>query len=192
VFTQTEEQMQSGGAAAGAATIRQITKINGSLVWSPEEPSEQDLPHLPSFGDVASTFYVPTDGEITVEFEYDGRGVMSACHFTGSRTFSIRQLPPHALGYMVLEVAEDGRYKLVLGMMAGMLPVPIRNRGCRAMLILPLDVGDVWRDASIEIGYRNGVVSDDKIEGAMSPPLVAGPSTTTGTWSFVRVGVRND
>src|SRR5262245_25069190 len=51
-FTQTEQLIQSGGAASDVATIRQVTRITGSLVWSPEEASEQNLPHLPSFGAV--------------------------------------------------------------------------------------------------------------------------------------------
>jgi hypothetical protein len=189
-FTQTETQPQGGNTGAGSFKIEQTTTIKGRLVWTREEDQLQDgdLPHLPSYGDVASVFYVPTDGEISVELLYEAKGFNAVCRFEGSQVFPISALPPLALGYLVLEVAADGRYKLSLGMLAGTLPTPVDNKGCRMRPIpVPLGVDAVWRDAAIVIGRHEGVLADGHIGGELSPPIVLGPSTTTGRWSFSKV-----
>jgi hypothetical protein len=187
-FTQTERQPQRGNTGAGSFEILQTTTVKGRLVWTPEaeQLAEGDLPHLPSF-DVPSVHYVPTDGEISVDFEYDAKGANAVCRFDGSRVFPISAFSPRALGYLDLEVAADGRYKLSLGMLAGLLPVPVENRGCRMQVVMPLGVDSVWRDTAIVIGIHEGVIIDDRIEGELAPPIVVGPSTTTATWSFSKI-----
>lgn len=182
-FTQTD----SVGLASGLGKGTNVEKVTGTLVWTPEE---EKLPSLPTFGEVRSSFFRPSAGEFMIEFDYDFQGVGgSACKQYGRKTFSLAGLPKDVLRYLWLEIAENGRYKLSLG-----LPD-------RVWQVWKMDVesvctfpgGRVVRDKlpvnqiAVQLGVQHGTLNTNQdVVGELAAPIRRGPRTITGNWSFAR------
>ncbi len=196
-FTQTETSSVSAtdvaannsmiAAARGYAAMTGLQKITGRLVWSPEADSSRPR----TFEDVESKFYVPTEGQITVAIESEGKSLAGSCVIEGSKSFAIRSLPPAAMKYLVLEVAEDGRYRMMLGMVSYFLqfdatqkctvqaapgfPIAMPGGGSEAVTI---------NDAAIVIGRQEGRLVEDRIVGKTLRPIVEGVHSYVGEWQF--------
>lgn len=161
-------------------------RITGRLVWSPEQGASRAR----TFGDVASTFLVPSGGEINVELESTGRSEAGKCAVEGSKTFQITELPPMALNYLTLELAADGRYRLMLGMVSKYLEFQAkRNCSVRAAPGFPValpgaDGPQIVNSAGIVIGKQEGRVTDEGVVGQTPAPIVFGVHRYTGTWAF--------
>jgi hypothetical protein len=193
-FTQTQQSAAtvagalSGPAAATSAAPSGIAgasadhEITGKLVWTPTDQSTRPK----TFGEVDSQFYVPTDGELNVHFKMEARSPDGTCTREVSKTFAIRELPPAAFQRLYLEVAADGRYKMVLGMTNYFLPLEAAQRctfkaaGARATV--PVN------EAGVVIGPQEGVLAGDAIEGATAQPIVYGVHSYSGRWEFKKVG----
>jgi hypothetical protein len=179
------EQARALGADRYGVGFSADDEITGSLRWTPEENSARPS----SFGDLGSVFYVPTDGEITVKVGGDGRSIAGNCTHEGSKTFPLRQLPPAALQYLVLELAGDGRYKIWLGMLSYYLQFQVETK-CRVRtgqrLEQPFDIND----AGIVLGQQEGVVTNETIAGETPAPIVIGYDRYTGRWEFRKVEPR--
>jgi hypothetical protein len=175
------------GAALGAGAARygigatMVSEISGTLVWTPEEGAQR----AKTFGDVDSTFYVPTDGEITVDVKSVGQSNAGACTINGNKTFSIRSLPPPGRQFLVLEVAADGRYKMMLGMISYFLQFQatqtcrVRRRETNEPVIV--------NDAGVVIGPQQGSLTADGIAGETPQPIVFGVHSYVGRWAFRRI-----
>lgn len=175
-FTQTDSSEQG----LGVGTVGHDYTITGRLVW---EREEDELPSLPSFGDDTHSWFLrPSAGEITVEVKAEGRGIGGQCEYSGMKTFRVADLPDEARSYLSLELAEDGRYKLSIGMMSQYLQTPVESV-CRVMG-RTLRGTEVWNDPAIFIGRQQGTVSEDGVVGRLDPPIRQGPSTINGSWSF--------
>ena len=159
-----------------------VETLTGRLVWSPKNTGTP----APSFGDVASTFYVPTEGDITIELSSVNANSAggASCETQGRRTFGLAELPPSALQYLLLEIAADGRYRLVLGIpdfpqttweAEGVCRFP--GAGSRRQTVpaaLP----------AVEIGIQQGTLDGERAVVGEMPAQTRGPRTTTGNWSF--------
>jgi hypothetical protein len=187
-FSQTSESSFSAGVygISGGSTY----KITGRLVWSPDPNSTR----AHSFGDVGSTFYVPTDGEIVVAGAHsEGKSVTGKCVIEGSKSFPIRSLPPVALEYLVLEVATDGRYRLMLGMISRYLQFNgIQQCTAQAAPGYPIALPGGGRqpvtinDAGIQLGRHEGTLVDDSVAGKIETPISDAGRLVTGEWQFKR------
>jgi hypothetical protein len=134
---------------------------------------------------------VPRDGEISVQTVSTGKSVAGSCKVEGSKAFAIKDLPPDALQYLTLEIAADGRYRLMLGMISKYLqfqatqdcsiraapgfPMPVPGGGKQAALV---------NDAGIVIGRQEGQMTDDGVVGRTPAPIVMGVHSFTGSWEF--------
>jgi len=178
-FTQTEANSMSPGVYGINVTGRQ--KVTGRLVWTPEQNSAR----AGTFGDVPSQFYVPSDGEITVSIDNDNKSRAGSCVQQGSKTFAFKDLAPGARQYLVLEVASDGRYRMMLGMVSmflqfeAMQKCSIRVPGANAKI--PVN------SVGIVIGQQEGQVTDTGVAGRTEQPIVFGPLSYTGVWQFKKM-----
>jgi len=177
-FSQVEATSMSGVYGINV-TGRQ--KVTGKLVWSPEQNSARAR----TFGEVPSQFYVATEGEITASIDNDNRSRAGSCAQEGSKTFAIKDLPPAARQYLVLEVAADGRYRMMLGMVSAFLQFEASQRCSSPMGRVPggntkINVNSV----GIVIGQQDGRVTDDGVAGQTAQPIVYGPLSYTGEWRF--------
>jgi hypothetical protein len=189
-FTQTRTMNMSGGNLPGelralgadryGVGVAANYEITGRLLWTPEEGSTRPS----SFGDAGSTFYVPTDGEITVTVRGDGRSLAGVCRHDGSRTFRLAELPPDALQYMVLEIGGDGRYKLWLSMVSYYLQFQVQGecdfRGRATRTEQTLDVND----AGIVLAQQEGSLTNETVAGQTAAPIVFGYERYEGRWEF--------
>lgn len=186
-FTQTDKSVIAGAGYGIAATKNY--RIDGRLVWTPDPDSAR----AHSFGEVESRFYAPTDGEITVKIDQEGKSIAGSCVYEGSRTFPIRSLPSAALKMLTLEVAADDRYRLMLGMISKYLQFQVALN-CRVQaapgfpIAMPGGGGgtEIINDAGIVLGKQEGTVVDDTIAGRTAAPIVYGPHSFTGEWRFTR------
>ena len=157
-------------------------EITGRLRWTVEEGSTRPS----SFGDAGSTFYVPTDGEITVSIHGDGRSAAGVCTHDGEHTFRLADLPREALQYMVLEIGGDDRYKLWLSMVSYYLQFKVQGkcdfRGA-ARTEQTLDVND----AGIVLAQQEGVVTNGTAAGQTAAPIAIGYDRYEGRWEFRKV-----
>ena len=178
-FSQTEANSMSPGVYGISVTGRQ--KVTGRLVWTPE----QNSPRGGTFGDVSSQFYVPTDGEITVSIDNEGKSRAGSCVQEGSKTFAIKDLAPGARQYLVLELAADGRYRMMLGMVSAFLQFEATQR-CSGRVPggnRKVNVNSV----GIVIGQQDGRVTDEGVAGQTAQPIVFGPLSYTGGWQFKKI-----
>jgi hypothetical protein len=156
----------------------QNSEITGRLIWTPDGTGRR----FRTFGDVASIVYVPTDGEITVKLRGEGHSIAGACVFNGEKTFAIRDLTPADLQYLQLEVAQDGRYRLMLGMIVYSFEVQVE-------VTCPVPSAGLVRttetyDATIGLRLQQGVLTNGMVAGETTEPVVAGPFRYTGRWEF--------
>ena len=190
-FTQTEHMEITGAdladAALGASAQRYGVgassdyEIAGRLVWQLEERSTR----AGSFGDVASAFYVPTDGEIRVNVNGVGRSLAGRCTHEGEKTFKVSELPAEALRLMLLEIAADGRYNLWLGMVSFFLQFQVEEV-CETRVGRGLRQTFDVNDGGIVLGQQQGLMTDDKVSGATQAPIVFGALHYTGSWEFTK------
>jgi hypothetical protein len=187
-FTQTRTMSSTpadAGALASAAARYGVGAsatytITGDLLWTRDPQTRAS-----TFGDVPSTFFVPTDGQIEVEAEGEGRSVAGVCRLKGGKTFPIRDLPPGALQYLLLEVAEDGRYRIWLGMVSSFLQFEMSSQcSGRARRVAQTLAAN---DAAIVIGQQEGVSTGEVLAGETPAPIVNGSVSYTGTWNFKKV-----
>ncbi len=179
-FTQTD----TGDLASGLGGGTDIQKVSARLVWTPDEGKALS----PSFGDVRSSFFRPTAGEITVDLQYNFRGLgNSACKQQARKSFPIAGLPENLLRFLWIEVAEDGRYKLSLGLPDRVWQV--WSMDIEAVCTFP--TGHVSRDrarvndVAVQLGVHQGTLKDDQtIVGELPAPIRRGPRVITGSWSF--------
>ena len=180
-FTQTDSADVASGFGAGT----DVQKVTAKLVWTPEEAK---APSAPSFGGVRSSFFRPTSGEITVDLKYDFRDVAgSTCKQQARKSFPIAGLPENLLRFLWLEIAEDGRYKLSLGLPDRVWQV--WSMEVEAVCTFP--GGAVRRDrarvnqVAVQLGVHQGTLKDDQsIVGELPAPIRRGPRVITGNWSF--------
>ncbi len=180
-FSQTDTADLAGGLGGGT----DVQKVTARLVWTPEEAK---APSAPSFGDVRSSFFRPTSGEITVDLQYDFRGFAdSACKQQARKSFPIAGLPENLLRFLWIEIAEDGRYKLSLGLPDRVWQV--WSMEVEAVCTFP--GGNVSRDrarvndVAVQLGVHQGTLKDDQsIVGELPAPIRRGPRVITGNWSF--------
>jgi hypothetical protein len=195
-FTQTRTMnvagasLRSDSRALGAdrygVGVAANYEITGRLLWTPEEDSTRPS----SFGEAGSTFYVPTDGEITVAVRGDGRSLAGACGHEGSRTFPLAELPRDALQYMVLEIGGDGRYKLWLSMVSYYLRFQVQTecdfRSRAGRIEQTLDISD----AGIVLAQQEGFLTDEAVAGQTAAPIIYGLDRYEGRWEFRKVQPR--
>jgi len=180
-FTQTDTADLASGLGGGT----DVQKVTAKLVWAPEET---EAPAAPSFGDVRSTFFRPTSGDITVDLQYDFRGFGgSACRQQARKSFPIASLPENLLRFLWIEIAEDGRYKLSLGLPDRVWQV----WSMEAEAVCTFPGGNVSRDSvrvnevAVQLGVHQGTLKDDQsIAGELPAPIRRGQRVITGNWSF--------
>jgi hypothetical protein len=175
-FTQVDKTDGSMGVLSGTTT----QTMTGRLVWT-SEPAGR---HAPSYGDLPSAFYRPTQGEITVELSNTNTNAINgSCETQGRETFALASLPPSVLQYLLLEIAQDGRYKLILAIpdypqttweADSVCHVGRRTVRQKNPAMLP----------AIMIGIQEGRLNADQAVVGEMPPMQRGPLTTTGQWSF--------
>jgi hypothetical protein len=172
---------QTFNVAAGAQNT-----TTGNLVWTPEQDSQRSVP---TFGDVSSTFYRASSGEITVDIHGTSPAIggPGGCTYTSRKTFQLAELPAAARQYLVLEIAADGRYRLMLGMRDGFLLLD-RETVCRVPGGRDFRQTDQDNSAAIQIGIQHGVLNAEQaVVGRLAQPIRRGLGTTDGQWSFTRV-----
>lgn len=193
-FTQTGQLALSGADLSGpfAASAQAYgigfsgrSELNGRVVWTPETESTR----AGSFGEVASLFYVATDGEIRVEVSGEGRSVAGRCKYEGTKTFPITGLPPDALRLVLLEVAADGRYKLWLGMISAYLQFEGQQE-CETRVGPRMTERVQVNNVPIALGLQEGMVTRDTIAGATPGPIAVGVDSYTGRWEFKKTADR--
>jgi hypothetical protein len=156
-------------------------KVTGRLVWTPEQNSRR----AGTFNEVPSQFYAATEGEITASIDNEGRSRAGSCAQEGSKTFAIKDLPPGAHQYLVLEVAADGRYRMMLGMISAFLQFEATQK-CSGRVPggnAKVNVNDV----GIVIGQQDGRIIDEGFAGQTAQPIVLGPHSYTGGWQFKKM-----
>ena len=184
-FEGTFTQIRQGAAAGDTRngfSANADHEITGKLVWTPDERPA----HPKTFGDVDSRFYLPTDGELTVNVKIEARSQAGTCMRETSKTFAVRQLPPAAFQNLYLEVAADGRYKMRLGMINYFLPVEAVQRCTFKAHSDARDAVPV-NDVGVVIGPQEGMMTDNAIAGTTEQPVVYGVHSYSGQWDFKRV-----
>jgi hypothetical protein len=177
--TFSQDEVTSGSSGLYTVGLRQ--KVTGRLVWMPEENSQR----AGTFADAPSQFYVATDGEITASIDNENRSFGGTCTAKGSKTFALKDLPPGARQYLVLEVTADGRYRMMLGMVSYFLQFDATQR-CTGRVRVPDQKTNV-NSVGIRIGQQDGRVSDEGIVGQIQPSIVNGPLSYTGEWQFKQI-----
>jgi hypothetical protein len=168
---------RAGDAARYAIGVSSTYTITGNLTWTRDPATRAS-----TFGDEQSVFFVPTDGQIEIEVESEGHTLAGVCTQKGSKTFAIRDLPPGALQYLLLEVANDGRYRIWLGMVGSFLQFEVGSRCAIGGRSLKETLA--VNDASIVLGQQGGVATGEALVGELAAPIVDGPFRYTGSWNF--------
>ena len=168
-----------------SGVLSNVTKVTGNLLWKPEEDEGQRS--SPTFGDVPSVFFKPTEGEITVEMQFNNMalGGPGSCSGNGRKTFSVDQMTPGALRYMLLEIAADGRYKLTLVIPDN--PDSFPRWEFDSVCEFPntsTHQSQEVRYVSVIAGRQQGVMGDDGIKGRLPSPIRRGPREINAEWSF--------
>jgi hypothetical protein len=165
--------------------VNDAVKVTGNLVWTSEDRAP---PSSPTFGDVASAFFRPSEGEITVAVQFDNRGIggPGACKGDARRTFPIASLTRDALRYMLLEIAEDGRYKLTL--VIPDTPDPFPTWEFEAVCVSPMARATLRQKVhhvSMVLGLQQGKLDAEQgVVGRLGAPIRRGPREVHGSWSF--------
>lgn len=166
-------------------TTRDSLKVTGTLTWTPEDGAS---PSSPTFGDVKSSFYKPTAGQFVVEktFRSEAIGGPGNCSGSDRRTFTLEQLAPGALRFMTLEIAEDGRYRLILAIPDR--PDPFPRWEFESICTFPSTTTrqrEQVRDVAVALGKQEGRLnSDQDVIGQLAAPIRRGPRVINGSWSF--------
>lgn len=177
--TFSQESTTEGGVSVLTGDISD--KLSGRLVWRPDPPAGRTS----SFGDTPSAFYKATEGEITVEYKGVGRNAVgpATCTTEGRHTFAIASLPPAVLEYLTLEIATDGRYRMVLVITDIVQSSYEADTTCRFPMKVVHQKTLAMLPALI-IGEQQGTLDPDRaIKGEMTPQS-HGPRRVTGEWEF--------
>lgn len=179
-------QIDSFNMGTGLGIATNVEKVTGALVWTPEE---EELPSLPTFGDVRSSFFRPSAGEFLIEIDYriDAPAESGMCKHHGRKSFPLASLPKDMLRYFLLEIAEDGRYKLSLGLTEQVWQVWKMS----VDTVCTFPTGHVTRDTvpvkgvAVQLGWQHGTLNPEHgVVGKLAAPIRRGPRTITGDWSF--------
>ncbi|HUQ50751.1 MAG TPA: hypothetical protein VM692_00930 [Gammaproteobacteria bacterium] len=174
-------QVDKTDGTVGILSAADVQTLTANLVWTSDDAGQQ----APSFGDTPSTFYRPTQGDFTIEVSnVTNNSAGGKCQTQGRHTFALSELPPSKLQYFLLEIAADGRYKLMLGMpdypqLTFDVDAVCEFRGGRTArqrvpAMLP----------AVVIGIQQGTLNDEgAVIGEMTPQR-RGPLTTTGNWTL--------
>jgi hypothetical protein len=171
-------------AAATVVTAHTNETLSGRIVWTSDNRQ-----HPKSFGDdVPTAFYKATEGEITIESTQNSAGMDgSECRGNGRQTFALSALPPSVLEHLLLEIAGDGRYRLVLAI----LDYPQTPWSMEVVCTFPARGGRREDRRQVEgflpavsIGIQTGTLNPERgVVGEMAPQR-RGLMTTKGTWDF--------
>lgn len=167
---------------------RDVTRVTGELVWKKKE--EVGAGATSAGGE--TMFFTPVDGSITVEMEFENRGLdgTSVCKGSGQKTFPVASLARGALRFMELEIAGDGSYRVTLVIPDTPDPFPTWYFDTQCIFpnvtsSQPVDV----RHVSVVLGKQQGVIDGQQgIVGQLETPIRRGPRTITGSWSFETQG----
>jgi hypothetical protein len=167
-----------------SGVMSNVTKVTGNLLWKPEEKAKRAAP---TFGDVPSVSFTPTEGDITVEMEFKNMGIGGAgsCEGQGRRTFSVEQMTRGALRYMQLEIAADGRYKFTLVIPDN--PDSFPRWEFPAQCKFPNVTKQVSQDVryvAVVVGRQQGMLDEEGIRGRLQTPIRRGPREINAEWSF--------
>ncbi len=177
--TFSQESTTAGGVSVLTGDIQET--LTGRLVWRPDPPAGR----ASSFGDTPSTFYRATEGEITVEYKSVGTNAVgpATCTTEGRHSFAISGLPPAVLEYLTLEIASDGRYRMVLVVTDAVPSNYEADSTCRFPTKVVRQKTPAMLPALI-IGEQQGSMDSDRaLKGEMTPQN-QGPRTVTGKWEF--------
>lgn len=167
-----------------SGVLSNVTKVTGNLLWKPEEEGKRSSP---TFGDVPSVSFKPTEGEITVEMQFNNTalGGPGSCYGNGKKTFTVDQMTPGALRYMLLEIAADGRYKLTLVIPDNPDSFPRWefDSVCKFPNTARHQPQEV-RYVSVVVGHQQGTIDDQGISGRLPTPIRRGPREINAEWSF--------
>lgn len=111
------------------------------------------------------------------------------CKYEDSKTFALRELPPPALQYLQLEVAGNGQYTLMLGMISYYLQFKIEVV-CDTRVTRRLRQTFEINDAAIGLGVQQGTLANEAVVGETTQPIVAGRERYTGRWEFKLSGAQ--
>jgi hypothetical protein len=164
--------------------MRDVIKVTGDLVWKKIE----DDGAAATAADAEPMSFTPVSGEITVEMEFENRGLegMSVCKGSGRKAFPVGSIAQGALRLMKLEISDDGSYQvmLVIPDMPDPFPAWSFDSTCTFPNVAHTQPVEV-RHISVTLGKQQGVVDDERgIVGQLSAPIRRGPRTITGSWSF--------
>lgn len=177
--TFSQESTTEGGVSVLSGDIHD--KLTGRLVWRPDPPAGR----ASSFGDTPSSFYKATEGDITVEYKSVGTNAAgpATCTTEGRHTFAIASLPPAVLEHLTLEIASDGRYRMVL-VITDVVPSNYEaDTTCRFPTKVVRQKTPAILPALI-VGEQQGTLDSDRaIKGNMTPQSF-GPRKVTGEWEF--------
>lgn len=154
--------------------------VHGDLVWEPEDTGDTL--------DNGPTIFRPISGDITVEISHEVASKAGTCKSEGNQVFSIADLPRQALAGLFLELADDGSYRLSLGMSSRYLQVAGEDR-CRVRAVGRTRETAIY-DAAIALGVQPGTTAGAELEGSISEPIRNGGYKYTGSWSFQMLPTR--
>lgn len=166
------------------ASSNDSIKVTGELVWK-SKAEDQASPQ--ASGGAGPMIFKPTEGEITVEVDFNNPGVDgSVCKGNGRKTFPVDRLTRGALRHMALEIADDGRYQVTL--VIPDTPDPFPAWEFQSACIWP-NVTSTQQvpvhHVSVVLGKQEGVIDEHRgIAGELTTPIRRGPRTITGSWSF--------
>ena len=176
-FTQVSRTVGSIGIYTGNT----VETLTGRLVWTSDNAGQ----HARSFGEVESSFYRPTAGEVTVELaNVNTNSIAGSCETQGRQTFALSSLPPSVLQYLLLEIAADGRYKLILAI------TDYPQTPWEASSVCRIPGAGTTRQkmpamlSAVEIGIQQGTLNAEQAVVGEMAPQQRGPRTITGNWSF--------
>jgi hypothetical protein len=177
----TFTQVNKTEGTLGVYVTNSVETLSGRLVWTSDNAGQ----HERSYGDVPSSFYRPTAGEVTVELSaVNTNSIAGSCETQGRQTFALASLPPSVLQYLLLEIADDGRYKLILAI----TDYPQTPWEADAVCRIP-GTGTTRQKvpamlSAVTIGIQQGTLNEERAVVGEMPPQQRGPLTTTGNWSF--------
>jgi hypothetical protein len=177
-FTQTQTSSQT----AAIGTITHDYTVKGRLSFKRDETVEENLTAPSSGTEPSSRLLRPSAGEISVEINNESRGVGGGvCSVKGAQTFRIEDLPQEALQHLWIELGEEDRYTLSLGVISQYLLTPV-ELVCR-IAGRTVRSSEMW-DTADSIGVQQGTLEDNGVVGKLDPPLRRGAATINGEWSF--------
>jgi hypothetical protein len=164
--------------------MRNVIKVTGDLVWKKTE----DDGSTATSADTASMSFEPVAGEITVEMEFENRGLegRSVCKGSGRKSFPVASIAEGALRLMKLDISDDGSYEVMLVIPDVPDPFPAWSfdSTCTFPNVAHSQPVEV-RHTSVLLGKQQGVVDEQRgIAGQLAKPIRRGPRTITGSWSF--------